>query len=136
MFLSTDHPYHRHETVDLPDVTLASFRRRANAFALDGMLVFMPSLALTAVLSYTRARRESSGLPAWLAEPRYQHFFTLGLFLGYFAFATYLGRGQTVGKRWQRIRVVPLFHADLTFWQCCERALGYGASALEAGFGF
>jgi len=24
----------------------------------------------------------------------------------------------------------------LSFWHCVERALGYGAAALEAGFGF
>jgi uncharacterized RDD family membrane protein YckC len=41
-----------------------------------------------------------------------------------------------VGKRWQRIRVVPLFAPRLTLWQCFERSLGYSASSLEAGFGF
>ncbi len=35
-----------------------------------------------------------------------------------------------------RIRVVSIVHHDLSLWHCVERALGYGASALELGFGF
>jgi uncharacterized RDD family membrane protein YckC len=42
----------------------------------------------------------------------------------------------TLGKKLMRIRVVSLTHERITFWQSAERALGYGASALEAGFGF
>jgi len=47
----------------------------------------------------------------------------------------YLG-GKTLGKRLLRIRVVSLSHEHLTLWQCVERALGYGFSSLEGGFGF
>ena len=43
---------------------------------------------------------------------------------------------MTLGKRLLRIRVVSLTHQRITFWQSAERALGYGASLLEAGFGF
>ena len=35
-----------------------------------------------------------------------------------------------------RIRVVSLAHRHITFWHAVERALGYGAAALELGFGF
>jgi len=35
-----------------------------------------------------------------------------------------------------KIRVVSIVHRHLSFWHCVERALGYGAAALEAGFGF
>jgi uncharacterized RDD family membrane protein YckC len=35
-----------------------------------------------------------------------------------------------------RIRVVSTAHEHLSLWSCIERALGYGASALEGGFGF
>jgi len=31
---------------------------------------------------------------------------------------------------------VSLTHAHLSFWHSLERSLGYGASALEGGFGF
>jgi uncharacterized RDD family membrane protein YckC len=56
--------------------------------------------------------------------------------VAYFALGAYLGRGQTPGKRLCRIRVVSLVHERLSFWHAFERALGYGASTLEAGFGF
>jgi len=35
-----------------------------------------------------------------------------------------------------KIRVVSLRHDHLSLWHCLERALGYGASTLELGFGF
>jgi uncharacterized RDD family membrane protein YckC len=35
-----------------------------------------------------------------------------------------------------KIRAVSLVHHRLSLWDSIERALGYGASALEAFFGF
>lgn len=46
------------------------------------------------------------------------------------------GKGRTPGKRLMKIRVVSLAHQHITFWHAVERALGYGAAALELGFGF
>jgi uncharacterized RDD family membrane protein YckC len=46
------------------------------------------------------------------------------------------GNGRTPGKRLMKIRVVSLVHRQITFWHAVERALGYGAAALELGFGF
>ena len=54
----------------------------------------------------------------------------------YFGLATYFGNGRTPGKRLMHIRVVSLVHERLGVWHSFERALGYGASALEFGFGF
>ena len=54
----------------------------------------------------------------------------------YFGILLWKGRGQTPGKRLMRIRVVSIVHRHLSFWHSVERALGYGAAALEAGFGF
>ena len=54
----------------------------------------------------------------------------------YFAILLYLGRWPTSGKQLCGIRVVSLTHERLGFWHSLERALGYGASALEFGFGF
>lgn len=127
-FLSTDHPYHRHEAVKLEGVTLASFRRRLNAFALDWLLIFAPYFATIATYSF---RREAGG-----DVPQKLYIVLLVIFIAYFTLLTFFWRGQTLGKRWQRIRVVPLFREHLTLWQCFERALGYSASSLEAGFGF
>ena len=44
--------------------------------------------------------------------------------------------GQTLGKRLMGIRVVSVVHEKIGFWHSVERALGYGASFLEFGFGF
>lgn len=35
-----------------------------------------------------------------------------------------------------KIRIVSLVHERMSLWHSIERALGYGASALELGFGF
>jgi len=54
----------------------------------------------------------------------------------YFGVLLWWGKGRTPGKRLMRIRVVSIVHRHLTFWHSVERALGYGAAALEGGFGF
>jgi uncharacterized RDD family membrane protein YckC len=54
----------------------------------------------------------------------------------YFTLSVYFGKSQTLGKRICRIRIVSLTHDHIGFWHALERALGYGASALEGGFGF
>ncbi len=54
----------------------------------------------------------------------------------YFGILLWKGKGQTPGKRIMKIRVVSIMHRHLSFWHSVERALGYGAAALEGGFGF
>ena len=54
----------------------------------------------------------------------------------YFGLGTFLGKGATPGKRALGIRVVSLVHERMSLWHSIERALGYAASSLEAGFGF
>jgi uncharacterized RDD family membrane protein YckC len=54
----------------------------------------------------------------------------------YFGILLWKGKGRTPGKRLLRIRVVSIVHRHLSFWHSVERALGYGAAALEGGFGF
>jgi uncharacterized RDD family membrane protein YckC len=54
----------------------------------------------------------------------------------YFGILLWKGKGRTPGKRVMRIRVVSMVHRHLSFWHSVERALGYGAAALEGGFGF
>jgi uncharacterized RDD family membrane protein YckC len=54
----------------------------------------------------------------------------------YFGILLWCGKGRTPGKRLLQIRVVSLMHRHITFWHSVERALGYGAAALEGGFGF
>ena len=64
------------------------------------------------------------------------HGWVLAVLIAYFGLATFLGQGQTPGKRLLRIRVVSLTHGHVSLWHALERALGYSASALELGFGF
>jgi uncharacterized RDD family membrane protein YckC len=54
----------------------------------------------------------------------------------YFGLFLWRWNGRTPGKRLLKVRVVSLVHRRMTFWHSVERALGYGAAALEAGFGF
>lgn len=54
----------------------------------------------------------------------------------YFGVLLWRGKGRTPGKRLMRIRVVSMVHRHLSLWHSVERALGYGAAALEGGFGF
>jgi uncharacterized RDD family membrane protein YckC len=54
----------------------------------------------------------------------------------YFGLATWRWNGRTIGKRLMKIRVVSIVHERMTLWHSIERALGYGAAALEFGFGF
>ena len=54
----------------------------------------------------------------------------------YFGIFLWKGNGRTPGKRLMKIRVVSLVHTHISFWHAVERALGYGAAALEGGFGF
>jgi uncharacterized RDD family membrane protein YckC len=54
----------------------------------------------------------------------------------YAGLSVWWSNGLTVGKRLLGIRVVSLKQKKITLWQSVERSLGYGASALEGGFGF
>jgi uncharacterized RDD family membrane protein YckC len=54
----------------------------------------------------------------------------------YFTLSFYFWKGQTIGKRILRLRVISLYHEHLGLWHCFERSLGYYASTLEGGFGF
>jgi hypothetical protein len=54
----------------------------------------------------------------------------------YFGILLWKGKGRTPGKRIMRIRVVSLMHRHITLWHAIERALGYGAAALEGEIWF
>jgi uncharacterized RDD family membrane protein YckC len=110
---------------------LAGFRKRAGAWLIDFTLIAVVALAFeialaihkstdTAIVSFNPAHSILDGV----------------LLVAYFGLLTYFGRGQTPGKRLMKIRVVSLTHEHLSLWHSVERALGYAASALEAGFGF
>ena len=116
----------------LQGIELASFRSRALAFLIDGAIVsallLMPSL-----LSNIIGVRAGESFELSLEFGGLVSFVVIVL---YFGLSTYWGNGATIGKRALGIRVVSVVDSRLTLWHSIERALGYAASSLEAGFGF
>ena len=116
----------------LQGAQLASFKARAMAFIIDGLLIgallgllrYLPGAADLSAGKTMSISLEFGGAVGFLAT------------ILYFGLATWLGNGATPGKRLMGIRVVSIVHPHLTLWHCIERALGYTASSLEAGFGF
>ncbi|MFT3957093.1 MAG: GNAT family N-acetyltransferase [Piscinibacter sp.] len=115
----------------LQGVQLASFRSRALAFLLDAALVVL-LLALPSAWAMTQEWRTG---PLTLSF-EFGGLVSVVLAVSYFGLSTYLGKGRTIGKYVFGIRVVSLVHSHMSLWHCIERALGYAASSLEAGFGF
>ena len=126
-----------HRMLELDGARLASFGRRATAFAIDWVVIVVAvtvgvvgGLSLGARLKFVPANtnvRLQFSLANW---------YSVASAAVYFGLLTFVLKGQTVGKRLARIRVVSTLHESLSFWHSFERALGYGASALELGFGF
>ena len=111
---------------------LASFGRRSGAFAVDLLVVGL----LLAAAGWWLNRGQGTGSQAVAISFEVGGLLSLALTVAYFGVATFVGRGRTPGKRLFGIRVVSLHHDHLSLWHCIERALGYSASSLEAGFGF
>ena len=138
MPLRTFEPHPTDRAEHLRGTPLASFGRRAAALAIDFFLagVTFVGLAVLGILALAQL--------GWLDEEGdyLVHFKFFGNWYSvlwsvfYLGLSNHLGDGATTGKRWLGIRAVSLSHARLRGWQAFERALGYGASALELGFGF
>lgn len=127
---------------------LASFHARALAFAAD-LLVLNLVMAVGSLVWFGVAANPQPAAQAQVVDLHtrwvpvfavkvldHHTWWVLLAMVLYFAAATYLGRGQTPGKRLLRIRVASLVHERISLWHCIERALGYAASSLELGFGF
>jgi len=119
----------------LEGTKLATPGARAAAFLIDFVLVLVLVILAGLPFAYQQYRSGAVDRVVVPFEPFHSLWGLLAMVF-YFGVATYIGRGQTVGKRLLRIRVVSLSGDHLNLWQSIERALGYGASALEAGFGF
>lgn len=144
---STGGFFNPHETTRaeaLAGAPLASFGQRLSAIAIDMFLVFAtysPSIwALRRFLQDDLHLKEDLYHSAHVQirfefEKLNEVAWVIWLLL-YFGLFVWLSNGLTPGKRLLRIRVVSLTHAKISLWQAAERALGYGASALEGGFGF
>jgi len=116
---------------EIDGLQLATFSRRAAGFGIDFVLVSLLRKPVEFLwqnyIPHQWERHTLLNLP---------HMLDVIVLILYFCIALYIGNGQTVGKRAMRTRVISLTHQRITLWQALERALGYGASFLEGGFGF
>ncbi len=128
-----------HERTDaLSGVPLASFTHRALALAIDFLIA---GAVFLLVVVYGGKLAIWSGLIRPSADINLQmnffgNWYSVVWLVAYFTLAAYWGNGKTPGKTLLRVRIVSLTHEHLGFWHTLERALGYGASTLEFGFGF
>ena len=129
---------------ELDGLALADFWQRTAAFAMDLAVAFV---VLAMVLFLWGAARWAAETGADIHQHRSYHIdlkenewariaFEIGVPVLYFGLFTYFWNGRTPGKRLFGVRVVSLVHERMSLWHSIERALGYGAAALEFGFGF
>jgi len=126
---------------ELSGVKLASFGSRAAAILIDFLMAILVFLAVIGVVIFV-----GNSIPAvreWDASHDvrielnfFENWYSVIYLAIFFGLSLYWGHGRTVGKRLMKIRVISLHHDHLSLWTCIERALGYGASTLELGFGF
>jgi uncharacterized RDD family membrane protein YckC len=126
---------------EIDGVELADFWQRALAFTIDAalavatlLLSLIPVAFAIWLFKLMQGRHESPSLH--LEGEAGKIALELAAPVLYFGLTTWLWNGRTVGKRIVGIRVVSLVHRHMSLWHSIERALGYGAAALEFGFGF
>lgn len=116
----------------LKDVPFASFSARSIAFIIDFIIVVILLLAVELPSIVSDAAKG--------VNSRYEinpfHGWSILAFVFYSGLLTYFFKGQTLGKMIMKIKVISLTHEHISLWHSIERSLGYGASALEGGFGF
>jgi uncharacterized RDD family membrane protein YckC len=129
-------PYHAHQTermMALDGMELASFARRAGALAIDFVAMVVVFLILVVpVVVWGKTHNVSLNIEF---KPFHNWYSTI-LPVVYFGLFVWLTNGRTLGKWLTGIRIVSLTHERISLWHSLERALGYGASLLEAGSGF
>jgi len=128
-------PHERVRAVALAGVPLASFRRRLAAFAIDFLLAGVTYVPLEILRQYIVLKLMHAA-PDIHVHFDFHNPGSLIWLVIYFGLSVWWTNGRTIGKRLFRIRAVSLVHTKITLWQAVERALGYGASMLEGGFGF
>ena len=128
---------------DLDGLVLADFWQRAGAFAAD---LALAAVVVAIVLMLWGGARWAIETGADVNQHRTYHIslheewakivFQIVVPVLYFGLTTFFWNGRTPGKRLFGVRVVSLVHERMSLWHSIERALGYGAAALEFGFGF
>ena len=137
----------RKDKLEDREITIASFKSRILSFLLDVIIICLIYVILQLlfqflgfqvnaieVKNFTHVEFESENLG------NTTKFFIKCILISiptiYFTFTTFFLKGQTLGKKIFKIRVVSLYHDRIGFWHCLERSLGYVASTLEFGLGF
>ncbi len=145
---------------ELDGIELAPFWRRALAFLLDSVLILITFVLIiaSATLIYVAVgrrmghnnpvsniqihpekmnfRTKDGTVVAHLGDESVHLLYYTVTPIFYFGLFNWRTQGRSPGKALFRIRIVSIVHRRLTFWHSMERALGYGAAALEGGFGF
>ena len=132
--------YEAHQTArmqELEGLELASFGQRALAFTIDFMLAGAVFLAGMFALIKLLPTSWLEGRGDIHLELDFLHnWYSIVYLVAFVGLSQYFGNDRTIGKRIMKIRFVSLVHHRLSLWHVIERFLGYGASALELGFGF
>jgi uncharacterized RDD family membrane protein YckC len=114
---------------------LATFRQRLAAFVIDFLVVLIVYIPVEITRQYLELK--ATHHPIKIAVNfSFHELADLAYFIVYAGLTVWCTNGLTLGKRLLHIRIISLEHPKITLWQAVERALGYGASALEGGFGF
>lgn len=117
----------------LQGTELASFARRTGALAIDFIAVVAIFLAVAIPVALWQEKHK---IHTHLEFHPFENWYSTVLPVAYLSLTVWLTNGRTLGKWLTGIRVVSLTHENIGFWHSLERALGYGASLLEAGSGF
>lgn len=129
-------PAHTGRMTELAGAPLATFWRRAAAFLLDVVVMSLLFVAVVGSLAPLLVKLGWVGHSDRIVFSLNHGWYNVAWVVLYFGLAAYFGRGRTPGKALLGIRVVSLAHERISLWHSLERALGYGASMLEGGFGF
>ena len=127
--------------LELEGLELASFRSRACALLIDfvagGALFLGVFVGLIKAGAITSLEHRLGLKGDYKIEINFfENWYGVLYWVLFFGLSVYIGNGKTLGKRLLHIRVVSLVHRRMSLWHSVERALGYGASMLELGFGF
>lgn len=128
--------YDAHETKQMhraEGMELGSFRARATAFLTDCLIVVLASVLVQVTISLIGGK---PGEDIAVEVGLFQGGYAAAWMVAYFGLTTWLFGGRTPGKRLMKLRVISLAHERISLWGSVERALGYGISIAECGFGF
>jgi uncharacterized RDD family membrane protein YckC len=120
----------------LAGTELASFPRRVLAFLADLVILSALFAVIASLLEPLLLKQGWIKTGDDIVFALNLNWYSVAWVVLYFGLATYFGRGKTPGKWLLRIRAVSLAHDRISLWHSVERALGYGLSLLEFGFGF